>query len=670
MENSETIKKQIEDLRGQIRHADYQYYVLSEPEISDKEYDDLMKKLHNLEKRNPQFITPDSPTQRVSGAALEGFSTVRHKVKMISLDNTYSIDELKEWEEKIKRMLKRKAEIDYTVELKIDGVSCSLVYERGDFVLGATRGDGVTGEEITHNLKTIKSIPLKLIGKGVPETIEVRGEVYMDKRDFGKINKDRLKNGEPPFANPRNSASGSLKLLDPAIVRKRNLKCFIHSFGWMKGYEFKNHYEFLERVQKWGLRTCPYNKHSRSLKEVIAYCNYWQEKRESLEFEVDGVVIKVNSFGLQKELGATLKSPRWAVAYKFPAQQATTVVKKIIVGVGRTGIVTPVAVLQPVECGGVTISRSTLHNFDEVQRLDVREGDTVLIERAGEVIPKIVKVITSKRKGREKKVGVPRTCPVCNEKISKEKEEEVYWYCVNPDCPARLKQSLLHFASRRAMDIEGMGTSVVEELVNREMIKSLVEIYKIKEDDLLKLPLFAKKKARNLIEAIEASKGKSLTRFIYGLGIKHVGEKGASILAKKFKSIDKMFSLKEEELKEISEIGSIMASSIVSFFSTKHIKAMMGDFKKQGLRLIEETWPTVKSAITDKIFIFTGELEASTRGEAQKMVEDLGGKWVSAISKNIDFVVVGNAPGSKFDKAKKMGLKIINEKEFRKIVGR
>ncbi|UCG35398.1 MAG: NAD-dependent DNA ligase LigA [Candidatus Omnitrophota bacterium] len=664
------IEQEIEVLRDKIRYHDRRYYVLNDPEISDKEYDDLVKKLLTLEKKYPQLIKPDSPTQRVSGEVLEGFAQVRHKEKMFSLDNTYSIEEVRQWQERIKRALKKEVSLDYVAELKIDGVSCSLTYQNGLLIQGATRGDGERGEDVTQNLRTIRSIPLHLGAKEVPALIEVRGEVYMARTDFEKINKERLKKNEPPFANPRNATSGSLKLLDPQIVSERNLNCYIHSFGWVEGYDFKNQNNFFEQTKKWGLRISSYNKYCKNLDEVIDYCNHWQDKREKLDFEVDGVVIKVNSFSLQKELGATLKSPRWAVAYKFPAHQATTVVEKIDFGVGRTGIITPVALLKPVECGGVTISRATLHNFDEVKRLDVRETDTVLIERAGDVIPKVVKVITSKRTKGAAPLKVPNKCPQCNEKVIKEKEEEVYWYCPNPNCPAVIKQSLLHFASRAAMDIEGMGESVVEELVSRKMLSSLSDIYKLKKEDFLKLPLFKERKANNLIAAIERSKRQSLSRFIYGLGIRHVGEKAAAVLAQRFNTIDQFFSLSEDDLEQIPDVGPAMAFSIVKFFSVSSTKALIKEFKEAGLNLLEKKRIVKKSPLTGKVFIFTGELAGFSRSQAQKEVEKFGAKTTSSVSKNVDFVVAGKAPGSKYDKAKKIGLKIIDEKEFKKLVGR
>ncbi len=667
MSESEKIKKEIEKLREKIRNADYRYYVLSEPEISDKEYDDTLKQLKTLEEKNPQFITLDSPTQRVSGGLIDGFPTVEHKIKMLSLDNTYSIDELRDWETKIKKFLKRDTAVNYIVEPKIDGVSCSLIYKKGILTTGATRGDGQTGEDITANIKTIKSVPLRLLGNDMPETIEVRGEIYMDKNDLDKINNIRLKEEEPPFANCRNAASGSLKLLDPATVRERNLKCFIHSFGLARGIDFRNHYEFFEKIKTFGLRVNPYNKLCDNLDEVIKYCLLWQSKRDSLGYEIDGMVVKVNDYAMRERLGETMKSPRWAVAYKFPAHQATTVVQKIEFSVGRTGIITPVANLKPVECAGVTISRSTLHNFDEIERLDVREGDTVLIERAGEVIPKIVKVITSKRKDNSKKINVPKSCPVCRQNLAKEKEDEVYWYCINPDCPAKIKQSLLHFASRGAMDIEGMGESVVEGLVELGLVRSLADIYRIKKADLLKLPLFAQKKADNLILAIEASKKKQMSRLIYALGIRHIGEKAAQVLADKLKNIDMFFVTNEAELEEIGEIGPIMASSVVKFFASAKAKKLIEEFRRNGLTLTEGKRTVKQSPLNGKLFIFTGELKDFSRDEARALIETLGAKWTSSISKEIDYVVVGENPGLKYEKAKKLNLNTITEQDFKKL---
>ncbi len=668
MENPETVKKEIEKLKKEIRGADYKYYVLSQPEISDKEYDVLLKHLKSFEEKYPQFLTPDSPTQRVSGGILEGFATVKHEIKMLSLDNTYSVEELKDWETKIKKMLKGNFQLHYVVEPKIDGVSCSLIYKSGMLTVGATRGDGEVGEDVTANIRTIKSIPLKLIGQNIPQLLEVRGEIYMDKKELEIINKVRLKNGEQLFANPRNAASGSLKLLSPSLVAKRNLNCLVHSFGLSRGAEFKTHRDFFEKVKNWGLRVNQHNKFCTNLDEAIDYCMKWEGKRDALSYEIDGMVIKVDDYKLRDILGTTMKSPRWAVAYKFPAHQATTVVEKIEFSVGRTGIITPVALLKPVECAGVTISRSTLHNFDEIKRLDVREKDTVLIERAGEVIPKIIKVISSMRPAHIKKIQVPKQCPVCRQPISKEKEEEVYWYCINANCPAKIKQSLLHFASRTCMDIEGMGESVIEELVNRGYVKSLADIYNLKKEDLLKLPLFAEKKAINLIAAIEKSKNRPLSRLFYGLGIRHIGEKAAALLTAKYNNINKFFTLKTGDLEKIPEMGPVMAESVVNFFFLRQTRKLINEFKNAGLNLQEEKRQIKTTVLTGKTFVFTGELESLSRDEARRLVESLGGKWSSSVSKSTDFIVVGKDPGSKYKIAKELHLTILNEDEFKRLI--
>ncbi len=562
------VKKEIKKLRAEIREADYHYYVLNDPQISDKEYDDLLKKLESLEKKYPQLVTPDSPTQRVSGGLLEEFPTAKHKTKMLSLGNTYSVDQLKEWEKRMKRALKKEIDFNYMCEPKIDGISCSLNYQDGRLSKGLTRGDGQRGEDVTANIKTIPSIPLKL-RKKFPKNLEVRGEVYIDKKDFKALNRRRSKENKTPFANPRNAAGGSLKLLDPGLVAKRNLKCFIHSFGWVEGYEFNSQKDFLKKINEWGLRTQKENKLSKNLKEVIDYCNNYQQKRDSLDYEADGVVVKVNSLPLQKALGSTEKSPRWAAAYKFPAIRKTTLVKKIEFGVGRTGIITPVAILKPVSCGGATIKRATLHNFDEIKRLDLKIGDTVLLERAGDVIPKIVKVITSKRTGEEKKIRRPEKCPICKGEVEK---EEVYFFCINPNCPSKLKRSLIHFSSRAAMNIEGVGESLIKELVNTKMVKNISDIYKLTKKDLLSLPLFKEKKAAKTIRAISKSKSRPLSRLLFGLGIPHVGQKAASTLAERFGSLDKISQAGQKNLRYRPDCIKVDSKILFAKIDSKNIK--------------------------------------------------------------------------------------------------
>ncbi|MCF7908777.1 MAG: NAD-dependent DNA ligase LigA [Candidatus Omnitrophica bacterium] len=663
------IKSRIKQLRQLIREADHRYYLLSDPEISDKEYDQLLTELKNLEDQYPQLVTKNSPTQRVSSDLVENFPTVKHKVKMLSLDNTYSIEELKGWESKIKRILKREVDLGYLVEPKIDGVSCSLVYEKGVLVLGSTRGNGEMGEDVTANVRTIHSIPLTL-RDGYPQSIEVRGEIYMEKTDFQKVNKERVAQNQALFANPRNATSGSLKLLDPAVVSRRKLKCLIHSFGWAKGVSFKTHQDFFDKVNQWGFPVDDRSVHCENLEKVIEYCLKQESERNSFPYEIDGMVIKVNSLNLQKELGVTLKSPRWAVAYKFPAHQVTTKIEGIEFGVGRTGTITPVAILEPVKCGGVVISRATLHNFDEIERLGVKNGDTVLLERAGEVIPKIIKVIISKRKGVERKINIPSRCPACKAKVAKEKESEVSWYCFNIDCPAQLKRSLRHFAHRGAMDIAGFGESLVNELVDRKVVKSIVDIYSLNREDLMKLPLFKEKKVTNIINAIALSKKQSFSRFLYGLGIRHVGEKAASLLAGQYRSIDQLAGIKKEDLEKIPEIGPVMASSIVEFFSASKTKKMLEAFNAAGLNLNQKL-PIVKSSkIKAMTFVFTGELKSLSRNQAKELLETLGAKWSSSVSKGTDYLVAGRNPGSKYAKAKEMGVRIVSENDFLKLIGK
>lgn len=661
---TDDIKRKIENLRQQLRKHDFLYYCLSQPVVSDKEYDELMDKLKALEREYPQFRASDSPTQRVGGALLEGFKTVRHRQKMLSLDNTYSMDELKLWAERVQKGL-GKNRTEYVAELKIDGLSANITYVKGKLTIGATRGDGEVGEDVTANIKTIRAIPLVLLAEDVPGLIEIRGEVYMQRKDFLELNKLREKEGEVVFANPRNAASGSLKLLDPSLVAKRRLNFFAHSLGEYDGLSLKTQWDFLSKLKSWGMRVNSESRIFGSLAEVIEFCNHWQARRDTLDYEIDGIVIKVNDLDQQKKLGFTMKSPRWAVAYKFPARQATTVVKAINVNVGRTGVITPTALLSPVECAGVIIKNVTLHNFDEIKRLGIKVGDKILIERAGDVIPKVVKVVHDSK---NKVFPIPRNCPVCSSRIIKEKEEDVAYRCINPVCPAQIERRLLHFASRLAMDIEGMGESVVEQLVRLRLVNDFSDIYKLTFNDLAKLELFKEKKINNLLLAIRKSKEKPLSRLLYAFGIRHVGEKAAYVLAKHFGNMDNLLKAKKEDFDGIFEIGPVMAESIRQFFSQKQTITMIGNLKELGINF-KEGQPEVKPGqLAGKTVVFTGELKSLSRIQAEDLVRQRGGSPSSSVSKKTDFVVAGDSPGSKFEKAKKLGVNIIGEENFKEML--
>lgn len=662
---SAQITQKLESLRNKIRHHDYLYYGLAQPVISDKEYDMLMQELKRLEEKYPQFSIPLSPTVRVGGTILEGFKTVSHNKNMLSLDNTYSIDELKEWDARVRKSLGKKEKLDYVAEHKIDGVSANLVYDKGKLIIGATRGDGKRGEDITSNIKTIRAIPLVLLNKNIPDFIEIRGEVYMEKNDFQRLNKEREEQAQVLFANPRNATSGSLKLLDSGLVANRHLNFFAHSLGDFRGKEIKSQWAFLMQLRQWGIRINPYSKLLKTLDEVIRYCNSWQEKRDALSYEIDGMVIKVNGFFQQERLGFTLKSPRWAVAYKFPARQATTEVLKININVGRTGVITPAAELKPVECSGVIISHATLHNFDEIKRLNIREGDRVLIERAGDVIPKVIKVVEARGK---RAFPIPKACPVCAGKVLKEKEEDVAYRCINPVCPAQLERALLHFGSRDALDIAGLGESVVSQLVKLKLVSNFSDLYKLTKEDLLKLELFKDKKADNLISSIQKSKMQPLTRLIYGLGIRHVGEKAAYVLAMQFKDLDKLISSPKEELDSIYEVGPVVAESIVNYFSLVQVKKMIEELRQAGLNFKEKAGETLFAKLAGKNIVFTGELKEFSRNQAKDYARRLGGNVLDSVSKNTDFVVAGENPGSKYDKARALDVKIIDEKVFKEMI--
>ena len=663
------IKKKIEELRKEINRHNKKYYVDNKPEISDHEYDRLMDGLKKLEEAYPELVTSESPTQRVGGEIIKEFHTVGHKVPMLSIDNTYSPEEIMKFDERVKKNLEVD-KLNYVAELKIDGVSISLLYENGVFIQGATRGDGFKGDDVTVNLKTIKSLPLKLDvkkGASMPELFEARGEVYLPAKVFLEINEEKENLGEELFANPRNAAAGSLKLLDSSLVARRHLDLWIYGVGYIKGSEFKTQFDALNFLKDSGFRVNPNIKKCGSIEEVIKYCNAWQDKRHGLEYDIDGMVIKVDSFSYQKALGQTSKSPRWMIAYKFPAERKETVLEDIIVQVGRTGALTPVAILKPIELAGTTVSRASLHNQDEICRKGVKIGDHVLVEKAGEIIPQVVEVVKKKRNGSEKEFFMPKKCPVCGS-VVKRLKNEVALRCENISCPAQLKERIRHFASREALDIEGMGDAIVAQLVDNKLIKDYGDIYVLKHEKVADLDRMADKSALNLINAIEKSKSNSLNRLVYGLGIRHVGVRSAWILASRFKSLDRLAKADIEELQGIDEIGPVMAESIFNFFRIGENKKIIEKLKHNGVNMQEKDVGSTPGNIEGKTFVVTGSLENFSRHQIEELIRRSGGNASSSVSKNTDYLIAGKDPGSKLDKAKQLGVKIINEKEFERLI--
>lgn len=666
MEKKE-IKERIEKLKGQLEYHNYRYYVLDDPVVSDTEYDRLMTELVALEEDHPEFLSPNSPTQRVGAKPLAEFETVTHTIPMLSLQNAMELDEVAEFDRRIKKLL-RINDVDYVMEVKIDGLAVELVYLNGEFTTGSTRGDGFTGEDITQNLRAIKSIPMRLLRDHdipIPDRLEVRGEVYMGKNEFKELNKERELQGDPLFANPRNAGAGSVRQLDPRITAGRKLNIFCYAPGEILGVTLTTHYHFLDYLKKWGFRVNPLTKLCHNLDELISHYNYIQNMRDRIPYEIDGTVIKVNRFDYQVLLGNVSRSPRWAIAFKFQAHEETTIIEDIIVGVGRTGALTPVAVLKPVMVSGVEVKRATLHNEDEIVRKDILIGDTVIVSRAGDVIPEVVKVIKEKRTGQERPFTMPEECPVCGEKVVRQPGEAIR-RCVNINCPAQIKGSIEHFASKRAMDIDGLGEKLVEQLVDKKAINDVSDLYYLKKDDLLQLERMADKSAQNLLDAISTSKKPSFQRFIYALGIRNVGEHISGLLADKLNSIEDLYTLDEDTLMAIPEIGPEVANSITSFFqddkNRKTISRMLDagvviEYKKEG-----------RKPLLGLTFVFTGALKNMGREEARKKVESLGGKTVSSVSKKIDYVVLGEEAGSKVDKARSLDLKIISEEEFLSLI--
>jgi DNA ligase (NAD+) len=666
-----SVEKRIEKLRDEIRRHDDLYYLQESPEISDREYDSSMEQLRELEAKHPELITPDSPTQRVAGRPAAGFPEFVHRVPMLSLDNSYSIDELRAFDERCRKLAGGKSP-EYVAELKIDGLSLSVHYRGGVFVRGVTRGDGVRGEDVSPNVRTIRSVPLKLRGKAgdIAPEIEVRGECYLGRRIFERINAEREESSEARFANPRNAASGTIRQLDPSITARRRLEMFAYDVFAGQRKAFATHWEALNWAEKAGFRVNENRKLCKSIDEVIDFCRSIEAKRDDLDYEIDGVVVKVNSIAMQEEFGATGKAPRWAVAYKYAARQATTKVNDIVVQVGRTGALTPVAMLEPVQLGGVTVSRSTLHNEDEIERLGLKIGDHVLVERGGDVIPKVVKVIESKRTGKEKKFRMPTVCPVCGGNVSRPEGEAVS-RCIAADCPAQLIGRLLHFASRRAMRIEGLGEALAEQLLERKVVKDVADLYSLTLDDVSSLERMAEKSAANVLAQIEASKSRDLSNLVYGLGIRHVGERTAGILAREFGSLKKLTQATVEQLDDVPEIGLTMAQSIHDWFADVGNKELCERLHTTGVRT--ELEKTTKSSIDERFagkqFVLTGTLPSMTRDEAKSLIEAHGGRVMSSVSKKTDFVLAGAETGSKLDKANQLGVPVIDEAEFKKMLG-
>lgn len=661
------LNRQIEALRKEIRRHDYSYYVLNQPEISDAEYDRLIEQLKALEARAPELVTPDSPTQRVGGIPDEAFRSIQHATPMLSIENAFDEEALQAWRQRVLKGLKNAA-THFTVEPKIDGVSLALTYEGGRLTQAATRGDGTMGEDVTANARTIRAIPLELQGN-FPEWIEVRGEVYMPIEAFKRYNDQAKRQGVETFANPRNGAAGSLRQKDPQLTSQRPLRFFTHSLGKIRGRSFKTHWEFLQTCKRLGLPIVSHARLCRTFDDVLEQCRQLEEQRASFAFEVDGAVIKVNKLASQQRLGLTHKSPRWAIAYKFAAHEATTQILDVTASVGRTGTLTPVASLKPVACGGVTISSATLHNYDEVARLGVRVGDWVMIQRAGDVIPQVVKVIESKRSGKERVIKVPSECPACGGVVSKDQEEEVAYRCINPSCPDQLVRRLLHFGSREAMDIEGLGESVVEQLVSRNQIHDVADLYALKEHDLRNLDLFKQKKAQNLIEAIHQSKGRGLSRLLYGFGIRHIGEKAAQLLAEHFGSITPLMQSDAKALQAIPEMGPVMAQALVQWFHQPQSRALIKKLEAHGIEMTEPDRQGPRP-LAGVMVVFTGELSNFSRAEAQRIVRQLGGRFSSSVSPQTTYLVAGESHGSKLEKAKKLGVKVLDEEAFGRLISK
>jgi len=656
-------RQRVEDLRAQIHYHDYRYYVLDSPEISDAEYDELMRELRELEARFPQLITPDSPTQRVSGQPVEAFGVVEHRTPLLSLANAFNYEELKAWHRRVLTILQIES-LPLVCEPKIDGLAVALVYEDGRFVQGATRGDGFRGENVTENLRTIRSIPMRLLAKNAPPRFEVRGEVYMPKAAFERLNEERTDQGQPGFANPRNAAAGSVRQLDSRITAQRSLDIWVYQLGWADGPYPPTHWETLHWLQDMGFRVNPEIGRYESLEDIEQHYHRWADRRHDLEYEIDGLVVKTDPFQYYERLGVVGREPRWAIAYKFPPIQATTRLLAIEVNIGRTGSLNPYAVLEPVRVGGVTVKQATLHNEEDIRRKDVRVGDMVIVQRAGDVIPQVVGPVVSKRTGREKVFVMPERCPVCGTPVVRP-EGEVMRYCPNPACPAQAFRWLTHFVSRGAMDIEGLGESWCYVLVEQGLVKDPADVYSLTKEQLVGLERMGEKSAENLISAIEASKDRPLGRLIFALGIRHVGSEMATLLANHFGSIDALARASVEELTAIPTVGPRIGESVHQYFRDASNLRVIEKLRRAGVRMAEEVAPAApEGPLAGLAFVITGTLASMPRSNAEELIEKLGGSASDSVTKKTDYLVAGESPGSKLQKAQRYGTKLLSEQEL------
>ncbi|HEX6594097.1 MAG TPA: NAD-dependent DNA ligase LigA [Bacillota bacterium] len=657
-------QKEIASLRELLTQYEYEYYVLDNPTVPDAEYDAKLQQLRKLEKTFPELITPNSPTQRVGGKPLDAFEKVQHRVPMLSLGNAFNEADLRDFDQRIKNMIDEP--VHYVCELKIDGLAVSLTYENGQFVRAATRGDGTTGEDITSNMRTIRSIPLTITET---ETLEVRGEAFMPQQSFLALNEERKKNGEALFANPRNAAAGSLRQLDPRIAASRNLDVFIYGVGEWEVEEVTSHSERLQFLQSLGFKINPKWKICHTIDDVIDFVNDWTDNRPDLSYEIDGIVVKVDDLHQQDRLGFTARNPRWAIAYKFPAEEVMTTLKDIELSVGRTGVITPTAILEPVQVAGTTVQRASLHNEDLIKEKDIRIGDQVVIKKAGDIIPEVVRVVFEQRTGHEQEFYMPKECPACESELVR-LNDEVALRCMNPNCPAQIQEGLIHFVSRLAMNIEGLGEKVIAQLFREGLIETIADVYRLEREQLLQLERMGDKSVSNLLQAIEASKENSMEKLLFGLGIRFIGEKAAKILAQAFGTMDNLQRATYEELVQIDEIGKKMADSVVQYFSEEHVQELIHDLKQLGVNM-EYKGPRpeeqpIETVFSNKTVVLTGKLEDFTRKEAKEQIELLGGTVTGSVSKKTDLVIAGEATGSKYDRAQQLGITIWNEKQLKK----